>query len=271
MSITDEILQTELPAKPLMLSRLSVEMQKDDPDFMRVSELISADVGLASAVVKIANSPYVGLGRRIASVQQAVSYLGLAEVFGVVTGLLLRRSFKGGGAQMERLWDLAARRAGSMAWLARQLRSINSDRAYTCGLFEDCGMAVLLMRASGYAQTLAQIEHMSNPCDTEREKHGLDHVVVGQGLMQAWGLPDVIVAAVGCHHDIGKLESLPISAEARMLVALSAFANEALRHQEASGQSHWPAHVSVVARVLETSEQHIESWLEELPALAAAA
>ena len=39
--------------------------------------------------------------------------------------------------------------------------------------------------------------------------------------MQAWGLPDVIVAAVGCIADVGKLESLPIPNEARM-VALSA-------------------------------------------------
>jgi HD-like signal output (HDOD) protein len=267
---TDEILQTELPATPAVLSRLGVEMQQEDPDFARVSELIGADVGLASAVVKIANSPYVGLGRRIASVQQAVMYLGLSEVFGVVTGLLLRRSFKGGGAQMEQLWDAAARRAGFMSWLARQLRATNADRAYTCGLFEDCGMAVLLMRAPGYAQALPQLLAMPNPRETERQVHGLDHVVLSQALIRAWGLPDVIALAVKCHHDVADLESLSIAPEARTLVAVSAFGNEALRRQDGV-ETQWPAHADQVARVLGRSPEDLEAQFDELLSLPVAA
>jgi len=269
-STTDEILQTELPPRPAVLAHLGAEMQQEDPDFARVSELIGADVGLAAAVVKIANSPYVGLGRRIASVQQAVMYLGLSEVFGVVTGLLLRRSFKGGGAQMEQLWDIAARRAGYMSWLARQLRAAHSDRAYTCGLFEDCGMAVLLMRTSGYAATLNQLLAMPDPVEMERQAHGLDHVVVSQALIRAWGLPDVISGAVKCHHELNNLECLAIAPEARTLVALSAFANEALRRQ-ANAQSDWPLHADQVSRVLGRTAEDIESQFEELMALPAAA
>ena len=45
-----------------------------------------------------------------------------------------------------------------MSWLNKGLNVVKSDRAYTCGLFEDCGMAVLLLRAPGYAKTFAQIE-----------------------------------------------------------------------------------------------------------------
>ncbi len=267
---TDEILQTELPAKPAVLTRLGAEMQQEDPDFGQVSELIGADVGLASAVVKIANSPYVGLGRRIASVQQAVIYLGLSEVFGVVTGLLLRRSFKGGGAQMEQLWDIAAQRAGYMSWLARQLRATNSDRAYTCGLFEDCGMAVLLMRAPGYAQSLPQLLAVPNPREMERQLHGLDHVVLSQALIRAWGLPDVIALAVKAHHDLGELESLTIAPEARTLVALSAFGNEALRRQHGA-PSDWPNHADQVARVLGRSQDDLDAHFEEMLSLRAAA
>ncbi|MCC7548067.1 MAG: HDOD domain-containing protein [Burkholderiales bacterium] len=266
---TDEILQTELPARPAVLTRLGVEMQQEDPNFARVSELIGADVGLASAVVRIANSPYIGLGRRVSSVQQAVVYLGLSEVFGVVTGLLLRRSFKGGGAQMEQLWDLAAQRAGYMTWLARQLRAAHPDRAYTCGLFEDCGMAVLLLRSTAYAQSLPRLLGLADPRQTERQMHGLDHVMLSQALIRAWGLPDVIAVTVRSHHDLGGLESLRIDPEARTLVALSAFGNEAIRRQEGS-HCDWPAHADQVARVLGLTVNDLEARLDEVPALAAA-
>jgi HD-like signal output (HDOD) protein len=267
----NEILETELPAMPAALASLGAEMQKEDPDFQRVSMLVNADVGLAAAVVKIANSPFVGLGRKIGSVQQAVLYLGLAEVFSVVTGLLLRRSFKGGGPAMERLWDTAARRASWMSWLSRGTGSVKSDRAYTCGLFEDCGMAVLLLRAPGYAQTLAQIESAENPRELERQQHGLDHVVLSQALMRSWGLPDSIALAVRHHHDIASLESLELPAEAQMLVALSACANEAIARSRGQAVTGWSQTREICGRILAVHPRQLDGKLDEMLAVRAAA
>jgi HD-like signal output (HDOD) protein len=267
----NEILDTELPAMPAVLASLGAEMQKEDPDFNRVSTLVNADVGLASAVVKIANSPFVGLGRRIGSVQQAVLYLGMAEVFSVVTGLLLRRTFKGGGQEMERLWDAASRRAAWMSWLSRGVGAVKSDRAYTCGLFEDCGMAVLLLRAPGYAQTMAQLEASDNPRELERQQHGLDHVVLSQALVRAWGLPDTIALAVRHHHDILTLAELELPAETQVLVALSAFANEALWRAQGREGSGWGRVREACARILAIGPRQLDDKLDELLAVRAAA
>jgi HD-like signal output (HDOD) protein len=263
MSTTDDILDTELPAKPAVLTQLGAEMQKEDPDFARVSELVNADVGLASAVVKIANSPYIGLGRRIASVHQAVLYLGLSEVFSVVTGLLLRRSFKNSSPEMNRLWDTAGKRAALMSWLARSFRMVNSERAYTCGLFEDCGMGVMLLRAPGYAATMLGMENAANPRELERELHGLDHVVLSQALVRAWGLPDSIALAVRCHHDVEHLEALAVTNESRSLVALSVCANELICRSTRRGISAWPKCAEQVARVVGRPLAEIEGSMTE--------
>ncbi|HZR01564.1 MAG TPA: HDOD domain-containing protein [Burkholderiales bacterium] len=263
MSATDDILDTELPAKPAVLSQLGAEMQKEDPDFARVSDLVNADVGLASAVVKIANSPYIGLGRRIASVHQAVLYLGLGEVFSVVTGLLLRRSFKTNSAEMDRLWDTSSRRAALMSWFAREFRAVSSERAYTCGLFEDCGMGVMLLRAPGYAATMTQLETAANPRELERQQHGLDHVVLSQALVRAWGLPDSIALAVRCHHDVAQLESLAVAPESRTLIALSAIANEAIHRSAHRGPSVWQGCAEQVGRVLGKSIEDIETRMND--------
>lgn len=267
----NEILETELPAMPAALASLGAEMQKDDPDFQRVSTLVNGDVGLAAAVVKIANSPFVGLGRKIGSVQQAILYLGLAEVFGVVTGLLLRRTFRGGGQTMERLWDTAARRAAWMSWLSRGIGAVKSDRAYTCGLFEDCGMAVLLLRAPGYAQTLAQIEKAENPRELERQQHGLDHTVLSEALMRAWGLPDAIAQAVRHHHDIAGLSELELAAETQVLVALSVCANEASARVQGREATGWSVTRETCARILALHPRQLDDKLDELLAVRAAA
>jgi HD-like signal output (HDOD) protein len=267
----NQMLETGLPAMPAALVSLGAEMQKEDPNFTRVSTLVNADVGLAAAVVKIANSPHVALGRKIGSVQQAIVYLGLPEVYSVVTGLLLRRTFKRGGPAMERLWDTAARRASWMRWLTRGMNAVRGDRAYTCGLFEDCGMAVLLLRAPGYAQTLAQLEGAGNARELERQQHGLDHVVLSQALVRAWGMPDTIALAVRHHHDILTLHELELPAEARMLVALSAAANEAIARLQGRPRQDWSATREACARILAVPARHLDDKLDELLAVRAAA
>jgi HD-like signal output (HDOD) protein len=267
----NEILETELPAMPAALASLGAEMQKEDPDFQRVSVLVNADIGLAASVVKIANSPFVGLGRKIGSVQQAILYLGLAEVFSVVTGLLLRRSFKGNGPAMERLWDTAARRAGWMSWLSRGMNAVRSDRAYTAGLFEDCGMAVLLLRAPGYAQTLSQLEGAANAREIERQQHGLDHVVLSQALVRAWGLPDTIALAVRHHHDIAMLPDLELPAETQVLIALSACANQAIACSEERAPEDWSATREICARILAVEPRQLDEKLDELQSVRVAA
>lgn len=266
-----DILETELPAMPAALARIGAEMQKEDPDFHRVSTLVNADVGLAAAVVKVANSPFVGLGRKIGSVQQAVLYLGLAEVFSIVTGLLLRRTFRGGGPAMERLWDNAARRGAWMGWLTRGINAAKNDRAYTCGLFEDCGMAVLLLRAPGYAQTLDQLEAAPNLRELERQQHGLDHTVLSEALVRAWGLPEPIALAARHHHDVHALADLELPAEAQVLIALSACANEAIARSHGRQRDDWPATREACARVLAVNPRHLDDKLDEMLAVRAAA
>ena len=139
MTTAEQLLQAELPPRPAVLTALTEQMQSDEPDLTRVSS--SGERRCRSGgrgVIKTVNSPYFGLSRQVASVQQAVTFLGLAEVFGIVTGALLRRSFLSNDPMMEQIWDDSATRGALMRRLARELHILAPDRAYTCGLFENC-------------------------------------------------------------------------------------------------------------------------------------
>jgi HD-like signal output (HDOD) protein len=246
----EQLLQVELPARPSVLVALGAQMQLEEPDFGQISELIKADPGLASAVVKTANSPYVGLGRRVNSVLQALYYLGMGEVFSIVTGVMLRRVFAGDPEAMERLWDESARRAGLMAKLAREMRWVKPDRAHTCGLFENCGMAVLLQHAPGYKEVFAEVTAAPDPQRVERERYGLDHAVIGDALVRSWGLPESIALAVRHHHGIPELMRQSLPEESMVLVALSGLANEALARTRGRSGERWERDVEVLSQVL---------------------
>jgi HD-like signal output (HDOD) protein len=262
MSTAEKLLKAELPPRPAVLASLTEQMHSDDPDMARVSALVSADVGLGAAVVKTVNSPYFGLGRQVASVQQAVTYLGLAAVFGIVTGALLRRSFPSRDPLMERLWEDSARRGAVMGRVARELKVLTPDRAYTCGLFEHCGTALLLLHAPGYAEILKQ-DH-PDQLELERSRYGSDHAALGQALVRTWGLPDEIGLGVRHHHDMAALDGLEIPWIARQLVALSVLANQALALSAGRSTVAWVEDAPFTARVLNLSSVELEQRAQEL-------
>lgn len=257
-SATEQLLSVELPPRPGVLAELGVEMQKAEPDFDRVSELVNADVGLGAAVVKMANSPYIGLGRRVTSVQQAIYYLGLAEVFVIITGLLLRRAFPSVDPSMEQIWTASAKRAGLMVRLARDIRGLPRDRVHTYGLFENCGMAVLVIYAPGYARSFAQIDASPNPQELERTQYGLDHTVIGEALVRTWGLTDEVALAVRYHHDLPKLDALDLPAESRTLIALSAVVTEALARHAGHRREEWATDSVAAAATLRWTPEDLE-------------
>ena len=240
-SAAEQLLMVELPPRPGVLAELGVEMQNAEPDFDRVSELVTADVGLGAAVIKTANSPYIGLGRRVTSVQQAIYYLGLAEVFVIVTGLLLRRAFPSADPHMEQVWEASAKRAALMGRLGHAQRGLPRDRVHTCGLFENCGVAVLLLHAPGYSRNFAQIDAAPNPHELERTQYGLDHTVIGGALVRTWGLSEEVALAVRHHHDLLELEALELPIESRTLIALSTAVAEALARSAGHKREEWAA------------------------------
>jgi HD-like signal output (HDOD) protein len=263
-SAAEQLLSVELPPRPGVLVELGAEMQKAEPDFDRVSELVTADVGLGAAVVKTANSPYIGLGRRVTSVQQAIYYLGLAEVSVIISGLLLRRAFPSADPNMERVWEASARRAALMGRLGREHRGLPRDRVHTCGLFENCGMAVLLIYAPGYSRSFAQIDAAPNPQELERTQYGLDHTVIGEALVRTWGLSDEVALAVRYHHDMRRFDTLDLPAESRTLIALSAAVGEMLARSSGRTREEWAVESGAVAAVLGWTPQDLEKRIVAL-------
>lgn len=72
----------QIPVKPELLSYLQDLMAEEQPDITQIAELISSDIGLSAAILKIINSPVYGMDRKISEIKQAVMMLGLKVING---------------------------------------------------------------------------------------------------------------------------------------------------------------------------------------------
>jgi len=213
-----------IPPCPAILTKLLRETRADEPDFTRVSRLIGGDVALASAVLKVANSPFYGLRSKAATVQQALVLLGLTSVTQLVTGLLLRQAFPGGaGPAMERYWKASMAASLIAPLLVRESGRGDSGAACTYGLFRDCGMPVMLQKFPIYADIFDGSALMPGEpvLEVENERYATNHARIGAQLAYSWHLPETLCSAILDHHDLLHVEEVRTQSDAAVVLLVA--------------------------------------------------
>lgn len=199
--------EVAIPPCPEIVVELLEETRHAEVDFIRLSRLVMGDVGLAAAVLRMANSPFFALRRKVQSAQQAVAVLGLRNLLKIVYGVVLKQSLGGNDAlAMLRFWDRSNFNAVVCAWFAGRLPGLSADDAYTFGLFHDAGIAVMMQRYPDYKQTLllANAAHTDVTAPEDARYH-TNHVLVGAMMANTWYLPEAVVWAIRYHHDLSIL------------------------------------------------------------------
>lgn len=258
----------DIPPCPVVLLELDAELKKEMPDQREVGLLISKDVALSGHVMLIANSPAFSTGNKLATVTQAVNVLGMRSVFNMVVGHLLKVALAGGqDVSMERFWESSALTARVSAELAKRLRCVRPDVAYTFGLFHDCGIPLLMKRFPQTKEVLAK----ANACEdifTEVEEEGLgtNHAVVGYFLAKRWQLPDFISEGVLYHHDYSVLgKPGGIADISCALIAVNVLAEHVTRlHNAGRGEEEWAKAAESVCDYFNLSLGAVDDLIEDL-------
>jgi HD-like signal output (HDOD) protein len=218
----------QIPVKPQILTDMQSLLTEVEPDMDMIAKLISSDVGLSSAILKIINSPFYGMNRRISEIKQAVMILGLKTINALVTALLLRSAFKGSASiSLERFWDDSLDVANAMAFIGNKIKNkIPVDMLYTIGLFENCGIPLLALKFSNYKEVLIMANSQGvNSITLEESYYKTNHAVLGYYVASSWNLPKEICELILRHHDASYLDAISGNNEQLAFAALKAAEN----------------------------------------------
>jgi putative nucleotidyltransferase with HDIG domain len=180
-----------------------------DPDssLSEIADLIINDPAITANLLKTCNSAYFGLSRKVDSVQDAITLLGLDHVVQLVmldsVSQNLKREVEGYGLGEGELW----RHAVSSAYVAKALAARygaakNRHLIFTAALLKDIGKLILgryvafsfekiniLVNAQGYSFN-----------DAEKKILGMNHEELGALIGEKWGFSEKLVYIIGHHH-----------------------------------------------------------------------
>jgi EAL and modified HD-GYP domain-containing signal transduction protein len=120
-----------VPANGLNLLRLLAEFQSPDHDLDRIAEIVAQDVALSYKLLRHINAAIYGIPRRIDSVKETVTYLGLSTVKNLACLFMLSHL----GEQPHELLVTAMMRAKLCELLALAARIQVPGSYFTVGLF----------------------------------------------------------------------------------------------------------------------------------------
>ena len=258
----------DIPPCPVVLVDIDRELRKDMPDQREIARLISSDVALSGHVMAIANSPAFSTGSQLGSIIQALNVLGTNQLFNLVVAQLLKIALDGPpDVRMDRFWETSALTAHLSAELAKRLRSVRPDVAYTFGLFHDCGIPLMMKRFPNTREVLAMANAAEDLQFTEVEDQqlGTNHAVVGYFLAKRWRLPGVIAEGILYHHDYSVLTQGNLSTTVRALIAISVLAEHIIRlHAQGDGEHEWAKAAPAACEFFNLSLGAVDDLIEDM-------
>ncbi len=188
-----------LPA--LSGSVVSLLAALDDPkkSIAQVVQILENEPALAATTLRLANSETFELSRRVSTLKQAVTLLGMNALRAIAMAGLCFASIPGcREAHVE-----AVRQRGMVS--ARLVRRIAGSRAgdvLTAAILQDIGQLVLAASLGDEYTRLVNDAHASGVplAVLEEQRLGASHAAVGAALLDQWGLPKRIVQAVALGH-----------------------------------------------------------------------
>lgn len=252
------LLGITIPPCPATLTSIMREVKRPSADFHSISRLISTDAGIVGPLLKLANSPFVGLKSKVTSVSQAVSVLGMQNTLNLVQNIALRQSMGGGAQSFDKFWERSSLSASIAEKVAAKFPNVSKDDAYIAALFHDCGIPVLMMKYPDYRETvMAECKLGKAICDVENDIYSTSHTVVGNLLTRSWTLPANVSKAILYHHDptIFTLSGEQVSTEVCNLIGVIHIADcigdEYLNVRE----KDWPLYEQIVLKHFDLSAQ----------------
>jgi len=196
-----------LPVVPKVYMELTRALRDENTSNQTLAKILSQDMSLTTGILKLINTPYFGLSRRVSDMLQAVGILGVNLIRGLV---IADRVFKTldpdmyPGFDTEKLWThcLDVARCCRAVVRSEGADGREVEDAFLCGLLHDVGKIVLAEGCPGeFVRILLSAQARNVPlADIEADELGVTHAQVGAYLLGLWGFPEPVVIAIAQHH-----------------------------------------------------------------------
>lgn len=194
----------QLPSLPSIVQEVIASFNDADLNTASLAHKIAQDQGLTAKILRVANSSFYGLPRKVGSIQDAVVVLGFDTIRSLALSAGMAQAFPpspGSLFDRQAYWQRSFRVAAISRALAKNFKQ-DQQLAFTAGMFYDIGQLVLDLCIPEHYSTLLG-RHAATDLlllEVERTDLGFDHAEIGAEVIRLWNFPQKIEQVVRYWH-----------------------------------------------------------------------
>lgn len=199
----------DIPSPPRFQERLHEMLASLDVPMSKVVEEIEMNPALVARLLRVANSVYVGVRKRITSVMEAVLFVGMEYIASMIAALEAFNAYclrvpDRYSALIENMSISAVRRGVIAKEIAARWEGLdNKYIPYVSSLLQDIGLfARVSLRPDSYDAFLKvknELQLSSREAETKIFGNN-SHEKIGAAILDRWNFPPDIVKTVRSHH-----------------------------------------------------------------------
>ncbi|MBD3382610.1 MAG: HDOD domain-containing protein [candidate division Zixibacteria bacterium] len=223
-----------LPSPPFILSELSSMINRSDAHSHQIARVIEKDQSFSARILRLVNSSFYGFARKIVSIDEAITMLGINTIYQLLITTSVFQAFKSKqcSARIKKFWH----HSFSVGVIARNLypgaSADTKSELLLSGVLHDIGRIALLKM---YPEKFCEFYFESDECidlNSETDTFGINHQVIGELLAEKWNFPLSLRMAISHHH-------LPLSAKSHKKYAAAIHVADIFSHGlQLGGGSH---------------------------------
>ena len=208
IEVEDIVKQIEqLEPIPPVATQIMTMAKDPDSSMSEIADIILNDPALTANLLRTCNSAYFGFSRKVESVKDAISLVGLDHIVQLVMLHGVSRNFKnepkGYGLGEGELWRHAVSSAYVAKILANKFGVVSKQhRLYTAALLKDIGKLILgrfVAFSLEQINILVQSQGLSFN-DAEKQIIGMNHEELGAMVGEKWRFSDKMIYIIRNHH-----------------------------------------------------------------------
>lgn len=215
---------TSLPSPPKVALQIIQMVKNPEIEIDDVVQVLALDPALSVKILRLANSPLYGQGKKVANLQKAIMVIGLNGILSLALSFSLVKSLRrdqNGGLDHLRFWQRALISGSAGLALAQMCGRPDQEELFMASFIQDLGMLVL-DQVDPLLYAHPDFEQMSHQkvITHEREHFGADHGRVGSWLLDKWNFPEDLLRGIRYSDD---LEQAPPETKDRQFLQCVAF------------------------------------------------
>lgn len=206
MNVIDNFFQSvnNLPMMPKVVQEVIQMLNNEEVDLKDVVEKINLDQVISAKVLRLSNSSYYGLSRKVNNLNDAISLIGVSSLRTLVIASGVTSAFKTiPNIDMHRFW----RHSLITASIARDICKIQkkpSETAYVAALMHSIGQLlihIVFPTGGRDIEEMCRGQSVLERKSVENATLGIDHCQVGEELAKRWNFPEEIQRVIRYYAD----------------------------------------------------------------------